>query len=102
MLTVVGLLVYGLIQRQVRPYLMEEEATLPGNKGEAETPTATVVFEALTTLTRVEVNVDGVSVDQFHGCQAHHERVFQALGLPPLIGDDSAIQKNDLVMPKGP
>lgn len=102
MLTVVGLLVYGLIQRQVRQYLLEYELAIPGNKGETNIPTATVVFESFATLSRVELNVDGVSVDQFHGWQAHHERVFQALGLSPLIDDDFAIQKNHLAMPKGP
>jgi transposase len=102
MLTVVGLLVYGLIQRQVRQYLQEHEETIPGNKGETESPTATVVFEAFATLNRVELNIDGAKVDQFSGWQVHHERVFQALGLPPLIDDDLATQKNDLGMPKGP
>jgi transposase len=102
MLTVVGLLVYGLIQRQVRQYLQEHEETIPGNKGETHIPTATVVFESFATLSRVELNVDGVTVYQLHGWQAHHERVFQALGLSPLIDDDSAIQKNSLAMPKGP
>ena len=102
MLTVVGLLVYGLIQRQVRQYLQEHEATLPGNKGETDNPTATVVFESLTTLIRLELSIDGVTVYQFHGWQAHHERVFQALGLPSLVDDGLGTQKNDLVMPKGP
>jgi transposase len=102
MLTVVGLLVYGLIQRQVRQYLTEHEETIPGNKGETNTPTATVVFESFTRLTRVELNVDGMTVYQFHGWQAHHERVFQALELSPLIIDDPTTQKNDLAIPKGP
>jgi hypothetical protein len=93
MLTVVGLLVYGVIQRQVRQYLQEHEATIPGNKGETDNPTATVVFESFATLSRVELIIDGVSVDQFHGWQAHHERVFLALGLPALIDDDLVIQK---------
>ena len=61
MLTVVGLLVYGLIQRQVRQYLQEHEATIPGNKGETDIPTATVVFESFATLNRVELNIDGMS-----------------------------------------
>jgi transposase len=102
MLTVVGLLVYGLIQRQVRQYLQEHEETIPGNKGETNTPTATVVFESFATLNRVELNIDGGRVDQFSGWQVHHERVFQALGLPPLIDDDLATQKKELRMPKGP
>jgi hypothetical protein len=102
MLTVVGLLVYGLIQRQVRQYLQEHEAAIPGNKGDTDNPTATVVFESFATLSRVALNVDGVSVDQFHGWQAHHEWVFLALGLSPLIDDNAAIQKKSLAMPKGP
>ena len=93
MLTVVGLLVYGLIQRQVRQYLQEHEATIPGNKGETHVPTATVIFESFATLSRVELNVDGVTLYQFHGWQVHHERVFQALGLPSLIDEGLATQK---------
>jgi transposase len=102
MLTVVGLLVYGLIQRQVRQYLQEQEETIPGNKGATDNPTATVVFESLATLSRVELSVDGMRVYQFHGWQAHHERVFRALGLPPLIDDDPTTQKNNPAMSKGP
>jgi transposase len=33
MLTVVGLLVYGLIQRQVRQFLQQHHQAIPGNKG---------------------------------------------------------------------
>jgi len=65
-------------------------------------PTATVIFESLTTLSRVEWSVDGVRGYQFHGWQAHHERVFRALGLPSLIDDDPTAQKNNPAMPKTP
>jgi transposase len=102
MLTVVGLLVYGLIQRQVRQYLLEHHEKIPGNKGETESPTATVVFESFATLTRVELRIGKVREDQFHGWQAHHERVFRALGLSPLIDDESETQKNNSTMRKGP
>jgi hypothetical protein len=40
MLTVVGLLVYALIQRQVRLSLYDQQQSLPGNKGLTTTPTA--------------------------------------------------------------
>jgi hypothetical protein len=43
MLTVVGLPVYGLIQRQMRQYLQEPQATMPDNQGQTDIPTATVV-----------------------------------------------------------
>jgi transposase len=102
MLTVVALLVYGLIQRQVRKYLQEQEETIPGNKGETDQPTATVVFESLATLSQVEFNINGVRVYQFDGWQAHHERIFRALGLPSLIDDDATAQKNNPAMSKGP
>jgi transposase len=44
MLTVVGLLVYRVIQRQVRLYLRTHAQQLPGNKGMTATPTAAVVL----------------------------------------------------------
>ena len=44
MLTVVGLLVYSIIQRQVRLYLHMHDQKVPGNKGETATPTAAVVL----------------------------------------------------------
>jgi transposase len=44
MLTVVGLLVYSIIQRQVRLYLRAHDQQLPGNKGLTATPTAAVVL----------------------------------------------------------
>jgi transposase len=40
MLTVVGLLVYSIIQRQVRLSLRTHEQQLPGNKGMTAIPTA--------------------------------------------------------------
>jgi hypothetical protein len=44
MLTVLGLLVYTLIQRQVRLYLHTQGQQLPGNKGPTAMLTATVVL----------------------------------------------------------
>jgi transposase len=41
MLTVLGLLVYSVIQRQICPYLRAHAQQLPGNKGVTATPTAT-------------------------------------------------------------
>jgi hypothetical protein len=44
MLTVVGLRVYRIIQRQVRLYLHIHDQQVPGNKGATATPTAAVVW----------------------------------------------------------
>ncbi len=43
-LTVVGLLVYSLIQRQVRLHLLTHDQQVPGNKGATAIPTAAVVL----------------------------------------------------------
>ena len=43
MLTVLGLLVYSVIQRQGRLYLLTHDQQLPGNKGRTAVPTAAVV-----------------------------------------------------------
>ena len=43
MLTVLGLLVYSVIQRPVRLYLRTPDQQIPGNKGMTATPTAAVV-----------------------------------------------------------
>jgi len=51
--TVVGLLVYAVIQRQVRLYLREHKRQIPGNKGPTATPTAAVVFTLFTPVTLV-------------------------------------------------
>ena len=48
MLTVLGLLVYSVIQRQVRLYLRMPAQQLPGNKGLTATPTAAVVLALFT------------------------------------------------------
>jgi transposase len=81
MLTVVGLLVYSLIQRQVRQYLQQHHEAIPGNKGATTEPTAAVVFESFTSVTLIHLDHDGADVCQVHGWQAHHQLICQALGV---------------------
>ena len=102
MLTGVGLLVYGLIQRQVRQYLAQHEATIPGNKGETDVPTTTVVFESFATVTRIELSLEESTISQIHGWQAHHELICQALELDALIYERPTTEKNNLTMRNGP
>jgi transposase len=102
MLTVVGLLVYSLIQRQVRQYLQAHQVSIPGNKGETDIPTATVVFESFATLTRVDLSLEGMTISQIYGWQAHHELICQALELDDLIHAGPTTQENNLTMGKGP
>jgi transposase len=81
MLTVIGLLVYGLIQRQVRLYLQEHQQHVPGNKGPTATPTATVVLALFAPVMMVQVQVDKTVVRQVYGWQDHHGTVWAALGV---------------------
>lgn len=79
MLTVLGLLVYGLIQRQVRLYLQEHHEHVPGNKGPTDTPTAAVVMSLFAHVMMVQVRVDQTVVRQVYGWQDYHSRVCDAL-----------------------
>ena len=55
MLTVIGLLVYSSIQRQVRLYLHTHERQVPGNKGATATPTAAVVLSLFAQVALVQL-----------------------------------------------
>jgi transposase len=84
MLTVVGLLVYAVIQRQVRFYLRDHDRHIPGNKGPTATPTAAVVFALFTPVTLVHFAVDNAPILQVHGLQDYHRIVCEAVGIDPV------------------
>jgi heme/copper-type cytochrome/quinol oxidase subunit 2 len=67
MLTVVGLLVYSLIQRQVRLYLRTHAQQFPGNKGLTATLTAAVVLVLFTQVALVHLWIDEQKVTQLSG-----------------------------------
>jgi len=81
MLTVVGLLVYSVIQRQVRLYLRTHEQQLPGNKGMTAIPTAAVVLALFSQVALVQLWIDEHEVVQIAGVQPHHLLLCDALGL---------------------
>ena len=81
MLTVLGLLVYSVIQRQVRLYLRTRDQQIPGNKGLTATPTATVVLALFTQVALVQLWIDDQEVTQLSGVQSHHLLICDALGL---------------------
>jgi hypothetical protein len=83
MLTVVGLLVYAVIQRQVRLYLRDHDQQIPGNKGPTATPTAAVVFALFAPVTLVQFAVDKTTSLQVHGVQHPHRIVCEAVGTDP-------------------
>jgi transposase len=73
MLTVVGLLVYAVIQRQVRLYLRTHDQHVPGNKGETAIPTAAVAV--------VHIQRGNTAVQQLSGVHPHHRMICDVLGL---------------------
>ena len=84
MRTVLGLLVYALIQRQVRLYLRHHDQQLPGNKGATVLPTAAVVLSLFVQVMMVQLEVDKMVSLQVYGLQDHHLTVCDALGLDRL------------------
>jgi hypothetical protein len=81
MLTVIGLLVYSVIQRQLRLYLRMHDQQIPGNKGMTATPTAAVVLALFAQVALVQLWIDEQTVMQIAGVQPHHLLVCAALGL---------------------
>jgi transposase len=81
MLTVIGLLVYSVIQRQVRLYLRTHDQQIPGNKGPTATPTAAVVLALFAQVAMVQFWVGDHAVAQVYGLQPHHLLICDALGL---------------------
>jgi transposase len=94
MLTVLGLLVYSVIQRQVRLYLQTHDQQLPGNKGPTALPTATVVFTLFAPVMMVHVHRGKRVVPQMYGVQAYHFMVCDALGLDHAWYTAPLAQKN--------
>jgi transposase len=97
MLTVVGLLVYAVIQRQVRLYLREHARHIPGNKGPTATPTAAVVFALFTPVTLVHFAVDNTPFLQVHGLQEYHRIVCEAVGIDHAWYQGAAAGQNSLL-----
>jgi transposase len=83
MLTVLGLLVYSVIQRQVRLYLLTHDEQLPGNKGLTATPTAAVVLALFAQVALVQLWIEEQEVQHIYGLQPYHRLVCHALGLDP-------------------
>ena len=96
MLTVVGLLVYAVIQRQVRLYLHDHDRQVPGNKGLTAQPTAAVVFALFTPVMLVQCAMDNATSLQVHGVQDHHLLVCEAVGIDPAWYQGGATGQNSL------
>ena len=96
MLTVVGLLVYAVIQRQVRLYLRDHAQQIPGNKGPTATPTAAVVFALFAPVMLVQCVADNMTSLKGHGLQDHHLIICEAVGIDPAWYQGVATGQNSL------
>ena len=94
MLTVLGLLVYSIIQRQVRLYLRIHDQQIPGNKGATATPTAAVVLALFAHVALVQLLIGDQEVEQMYGIQPHHLLLCDALGLDDSWYNVPSVQKN--------
>jgi transposase len=94
MLTVLGLLVYSIIQRQVRLYLLAHDRQIPGNKGATATPTAAVVLALFAQVALVQLWIGDHEVAQMYGVQPHHLLLCDALDLNHSWYTVPAAQKN--------
>ena len=81
MLTVLGLLVSSVIQRQVRLYLRMHDQQIPGNKGMTAIPTAAVVLALFAQVALIQLEIGEQEVEQIYGVQPHHLLLCDALGL---------------------
>ena len=81
MRTVLGLLVYSVMQRQVRLSLYTHGQQLPGNKGLTANPTAAVVLTLFAQVALIHLRIDEQEVRQIAGVQPQHLLVCDALGL---------------------
>ena len=95
MLTVIGLLVYSLIQRQVRLYLCSQDQQVPGNKGATATPTAAVVLALFAQIAWVQCWLGEHEVVQVYGVQPHHLLICDALGLDHAWYEAPSAHKTD-------
>ncbi len=94
MLTVVGLLVYSIIQRQVRLSLHTHDQQVPGNNGTTATPTAAVVLALFAQVALVQFQRGDQEGEQVYGVQPHHLLCCDALGLDRLWYEAPSTQKN--------
>src|SRR5215470_18056162 len=94
MLTVIGLLVSSIIQRQVRLYLRTHDQQLPGNKGTTATPTAAVVLALFAQVALVRLSIGDQAMEQIYGVQPHHLLLCDALGLDTSWYAVPPMQKN--------
>jgi hypothetical protein len=75
------LLVYSIIQRQVRLYLHTHDQQIPGNKGLTAIPTAAVVLTLFAHVALIQLVIGDQEMAQIYGVQPYHLLLCDALGL---------------------
>jgi succinate dehydrogenase hydrophobic anchor subunit len=67
-----GLLLYNMIRRQVRLYLLTQDQQVPAMRGETATPAAAAVFALFTRVALVHVRMGHRAVLPVYGVEPHH------------------------------
>jgi hypothetical protein len=91
----VGLLVYSIIQQQVRLYLLTQGQQLPGNKGPTAIPTAAVGLALFAQGALVQFWIGEHEGAQVYGVQPHHLLICDALGLDHSWYEAPSVHKTD-------
>jgi hypothetical protein len=94
MLTVVGLLVDAVSQRQVRLDLRDPAQHSPGQKGPTAPPTAAVVCALFAPVTLGQCAVEQTTSRQVHGIRDHPLLVCAAVGIDPAWYQGAATRQN--------
>lgn len=81
-----ALMIYTLVERQIRRELAQREERIPGNNRVAtQRPTTGVVFKHFQGIRRVWWEVDGQNRAFIQGFTQLHERILNLLGLPTKV-----------------
>src|SRR5262245_5556091 len=99
MRTVLSLLVYAGIQRQVRLFLHKHDQHISSNKGPTATPTSAVVFTLFAPVMLVQFAVDEQLSLQVHGIQDYHRIVCEAVSIDPDWYQIAGLGQNSLPRP---
>lgn len=81
-----ALMIYTLVERQIRRELAQREGSIPGNNNVAtQRPTTAVVFKHFQGIGRVWWEVNGQRRAFIQGFSQLHERILNLLGLPTKV-----------------
>jgi transposase len=76
----VALMVYTLMERQIRKKLKEEKKVIKGNKGKTDNPTGQVLFWNLSSISVVSYNIYNKTYKKIANLTPMHELIVSLFG----------------------